>query len=553
VGRSVTDPGWSVINDSDAANGRVRFLSLNPSGESEWTAHLLFQVMESNYANRLSLEVESILDPRGISLTGVGEAGVVHALGLASLTDSALPLKSHPGFPASEDESESQGVATGGLRLGDGDEDGVVGYGDVLMAGRVSVGLIPEPEDPRPVCFYDIQGDGWINFSDVRAIAAMALHLEPLPSPSMPLVCAIAGSDQVGQTGQRLSKALSAQLLDAYGEPRSGVRLEWEPDPGSGQVSPSAVVTNLSGLTETAWTLGDTRGVQRVRVTADGARSMTFLATTSSVAPPRTLGAFFYDDFESGDLSKRGDSQSRNFRWNPVKVFNSDLIALSGSRSAWVRFLGGDDPNNSDRPDAWSSLFFSMDPISPARIWVEYYIYFPSGAVPSLGPAFYHRSQSSGGDQHKYFRIYADPYIGGPAVGFDADNALEHGANEIAPVHMDHRENLWGGWKLGDHFVGLGGIGGTMPIGRIPRGEWVQFRFHFEEASDDSSEDGIIRMWVNGASVWSRTDVPLRAGDGKHYFDAGYIFNYSNAGFDEETWVFVDDVSFFDADPGWEG
>jgi hypothetical protein len=79
----------------------------------------------------------------------------------------------------------------------------------------------------------------------------------------------------------------------------------------------------------------------------------------------------------------------------------------------------------------------------------------------------------------------------------------------------------------------------------------VQFRFQFEEGSGPDSQDGVIKMWVDGELKWANNQVPLWAGDGLHYFDAGYIFNHANAGFDEETWVFVDDVKFFDTDPGW--
>ena len=35
------------------------------------------------------------------------------------------------------------------------------------------------------------------------------------------------------------------------------------------------------------------------------------------------------------------------------------------------------------------------------------------------------------------------------------------------------------------------------------------------------------------------------------YMDAGYLLGWANSGFASTTYLFVDDVSFFDSNPGW--
>jgi hypothetical protein len=290
-------------------------------------------------------------------------------------------------------------------------------------------------------------------------------------------------------------------------------------------------------------------GTGEIRARSGGKTGAATIVVTSPPGPGDGT-PFFSDGFESGNLSKQGGPSGRNFSWGAANVAASSVNARSGSYSAKLTFRSDDDPKNQDRPDAWAALFFSFDAISPAEVWVEYYVYFPAGTEgPGYGPAFYHRSQTSGGDQHKLFRVYAAPYVNGVIAGFDMDNAIGNGGNEIGAIHTDG-STLWGAWKLGDHFNGLGGVNGT-PSGTIPRGRWVQFRFHIKQSSSASAQDGAIQMWVNGALAWSNTSLKFWGVGGKQYIDAGYIFNYSNAGFDEETYVFVDDVKFFESNPGW--
>lgn len=35
------------------------------------------------------------------------------------------------------------------------------------------------------------------------------------------------------------------------------------------------------------------------------------------------------------------------------------------------------------------------------------------------------------------------------------------------------------------------------------------------------------------------------------YTDRGYLMGYDNARFDQTTFVYIDDVKFYAADPGW--
>lgn len=96
------------------------------------------------------------------------------------------------------------------------------------------------------------------------------------------------------------------------------------------------------------------------------------------------------------------------------------------------------------------------------------------------------------------------------------------------------------------------GANGSGFITAADQGAWMQVRAHAKIASSADAKDGVVEWWKNG-ELWAQStglDFYDPSGAG-NYFDIGYLFGAANSGFDELTYLWLDDLSFFDTDPGW--
>lgn len=89
------------------------------------------------------------------------------------------------------------------------------------------------------------------------------------------------GFRQSGTVGARLDAPYVVRVADGRDIPVPGVSVRWDPEAGSGTVSPPVSVTNAEGLASTFHSLGTEAGEQRVRaaVTRDPGVSVTFTST----------------------------------------------------------------------------------------------------------------------------------------------------------------------------------------------------------------------------------------------------------------------------------
>lgn len=92
---------------------------------------------------------------------------------------------------------------------------------------------------------------------------------------------AVSGDGQSGTAGALLPSELVIEVVDAAGNPVSGVAVTWTVTPGEGSVSPATGTTDADGRASTGWTLGPTPGTQQVEASAPGAGSVVFQATAS--------------------------------------------------------------------------------------------------------------------------------------------------------------------------------------------------------------------------------------------------------------------------------
>jgi alpha-tubulin suppressor-like RCC1 family protein len=103
-----------------------------------------------------------------------------------------------------------------------------------------------------------------------------------------PVVVQIAaGSGQTGVVGAALAVPVEVSVANEQGEAVVGVRVQFQPAPGEGSVSPASATTDAQGRAATQWTLGTMAGEQRLTASA-GSASIEFVATANA-GPPITF------------------------------------------------------------------------------------------------------------------------------------------------------------------------------------------------------------------------------------------------------------------------
>jgi uncharacterized protein YjdB len=93
-----------------------------------------------------------------------------------------------------------------------------------------------------------------------------------------------AGDSQTGEALQALDTKLVVGVTDQYGNPISGVEVQWSTGNGSGSVVPTSGTTGAGGQAETTWTLGPLVGTQVATAAVEGLESGSLSATAT--APP---------------------------------------------------------------------------------------------------------------------------------------------------------------------------------------------------------------------------------------------------------------------------
>ena len=75
---------------------------------------------------------------------------------------------------------------------------------------------------------------------------------------------------------------------------------------------------------------------------------------------------------------------------------------------------------------------------------------------------------------------------------------------------------------------------------------------YYKHVSAPGANDGHMTLWKDG-EVWiDFPNVDQEYVSAHPYWDSGYIMGYDNSGFDRTTHIYIDDVKFYDTDPGWK-
>ena len=87
------------------------------------------------------------------------------------------------------------------------------------------------------------------------------------PPAMIPIV---SGNGQAGEPGATLANPFYVQVTDAYGNPLSGVQVNWQALTAGDRFSTASTITNYLGLTERHLTMGPAYGEHTVTATIDG-------------------------------------------------------------------------------------------------------------------------------------------------------------------------------------------------------------------------------------------------------------------------------------------
>jgi hypothetical protein len=151
------------------------------------------------------------------------------------------------------------------------------------------------------------------------------------------------GNNQVGSAAGPLAKPLTVVAADQYGNPLSGVTVDWTANTSGDSFSVASSITNASGLASSVLTLGSSFGVHNATATVDGTTIQQAFVATEGVdavvnaqylATPQTIPNYFL-----------GLSYQKDFLSTPLPNSTSTgLVALMKKLGPGVLRIVGEAP-----------------------------------------------------------------------------------------------------------------------------------------------------------------------------------------------------------------
>jgi hypothetical protein len=247
--------------------------------------------------------------------------------------------------------------------------------------------------------------------------------------------------------------------------------------------------------------------------------------------------AFFSDGFESGDMLHTENGAG----WfSPAgSITASTGRAHTGSYSSKYHFPGvpiGD--------DNWVEQRFTLG-TGKTDVYIRYYIFFPSNYVhrndsPTNNKAImlwdeegnYVDSRTKMGGEFWYGYGSGDlsTLSAKAAIDFNAGPTQYHLTCTIADAYIT---------DIADYISGFG----TWSLTSSDLNKWLLFEWHFK--LDSGAGNGALEFFVDGVKKFGRNDLaydgaPCAPG----YFKIGYLMGWANAGFTQDTDIYIDDVVF---------
>jgi hypothetical protein len=236
----------------------------------------------------------------------------------------------------------------------------------------------------------------------------------------------------------------------------------------------------------------------------------------------------FADSFETGNLSYTENSVSWGST-NDTSVQASN--ARTGSYALEFYFQGV--PTGTD----WSAeQRWSMP--QTTEVWVEYHLKVPSNYV--------HRNEPDT-EHHKLWAIWGYDYAtsGRPKV------VAEWWRTSDSVSYWRFLYNPSGSGTSIQVEAGTAATGTPANAWNMALGEYSQVRIHADMGTPDVA-NGVYQVWINGSLILDRDDLlMIDSVDPYQYFNAGYLMGYTNGGYTDDTYFYVDDFKIYTTDPGW--
>lgn len=235
-----------------------------------------------------------------------------------------------------------------------------------------------------------------------------------------------------------------------------------------------------------------------------------------ALMPGAWAAPLFQDGFESGTLDHTDNGVSYG---SSVYTTVSNERARTGQFALRFEFEGG-----ATGEDAWAEQRLSFP--DQTELWVAYDLFVPDN---------YHHRTESGASNNKFLAIYRAPYTD---PGFHLNwsvNPDGNGGSNLA-LHR-YRNGIEQSSRPPTDDLGVGVITAE------DRGQWIHIEAFIRVPSSADSEDGVMRMWKDGTLVTDETALNNYGGDDENYFNELYLLGWSNSGFDEDTIVYIDNLT----------
>ncbi len=243
----------------------------------------------------------------------------------------------------------------------------------------------------------------------------------------------------------------------------------------------------------------------------------------------------FTDSFESGNLSHTENS----VKWESGAYTSvTTSVAHTGTHSLLFAYAAGD--------DSWAEQRFNLGK-DYTEVYIEWYAYYPSGKEGNLGPRFAH-SAASGPKNNKFLRIWKGDTSDGDEgyskfyVKLGASTDLSASGTGDERIYGEYGTDGGGMGPNGPTGSGTYAGGGESFITDTYRGRWINMKVHVKVASA-ANNDGVIEIWRDGALISSVKNLAIYPSGGTgNALNVGYLMGWANAGFAQNTNMYIDDV-----------
>ncbi len=161
-----------------------------------------------------------------------------------------------------------------------------------------------------------------------RPGAALRFTETVTPGPANAVVAG-AGDRQTAFPSAPLADSVAAQVVDAYGNPVSGIGVDFKVATGGGSVSPASATSGPDGNAWTHWTLGSTTGAQTLQASAPGLT--TAPATISATASNLRILAVAPDTLVEGNTATISGQDFDPVAANDVVVIDGDTAIITAA------------------------------------------------------------------------------------------------------------------------------------------------------------------------------------------------------------------------------